>query len=67
MNSGTQQRSSQEWMISLIILSGIGWLIFTYRVLIAPLIIAGLIAYLLYPSVSWLAKKQGSHGEKSSR
>jgi predicted PurR-regulated permease PerM len=40
----------------ILFLSGIGWLIYTYQVLIGPLIVSGLIAYLLYPGVSWLSK-----------
>jgi len=48
---------AKEIILSLVLLSGLGWLVFTYRVLIGPLIISALIAYLLYPLVSWLSRK----------
>ena len=48
---------AQEFMFYIILLIGIGWLISTYRVLLGPLVISGLIAYLLYPGVTWLSNR----------
>ncbi|MBI9043425.1 MAG: AI-2E family transporter [Anaerolineaceae bacterium] len=46
---------SQDILFYTILLIGFGWLIFTYKVLLGPLIISCLIAYLLYPIVTWLS------------
>jgi predicted PurR-regulated permease PerM len=40
-----------------ILLFGIGWIVFTYQSLLSPLVISCLIAYLLYPGVTWLSNR----------
>ena len=42
--------------ISIIILAGAAWLLYTYRGLIAPLVIAALLAYLLSPLVTLIVR-----------
>ncbi|MCJ7626187.1 MAG: AI-2E family transporter [Anaerolineaceae bacterium] len=57
MKTKNQSKWTQDILLYAILLAGIGWLIFTYKVLLGPLIISGLIAYLLYPLVTWLADR----------
>jgi predicted PurR-regulated permease PerM len=45
----------QDQLYYAILIFGIGWLIFTYQVLLGPLVISLLIAYLLYPGVTWIS------------
>lgn len=51
------KKLAQDQIFYVVILFGITGLIFTYRVLIGPLVIAALLAYLLYPGVTWIAKR----------
>ncbi len=57
MNTKNQSTFAREFLLNLILFSGIIWLIYTYRVLLGPLVISGLISYLLYPGVTWLSKR----------
>ncbi|MGD8751487.1 MAG: AI-2E family transporter [Anaerolineales bacterium] len=56
MNVENQSIIARDLILYLILLSGFGWLLFTYQALISPLVISGLIAYLLYPGVTWLSE-----------
>lgn len=47
---------ARDLLFYIVILIGVCGLIFTYRLLIGPLVIAMLLAYLLHPGVSWFAK-----------
>lgn len=51
------KKLAQDFVFYILMFLGIGGLIFTYRVLIGPLVIAALLAYLLYPGVTWIAKR----------
>jgi len=53
----TNSKSSQELIVSAVLLIGMGWLVYTYQVLLGPLVISCLIAYLLYPGVTWIANR----------
>jgi len=55
MKKKKQSSVAQEVLLYASLFSGFGWLISTYRVLFGPLIISGLISYLLYPGVTWIA------------
>ncbi len=57
MKSKIESGQAMEFVFYAILLSVIGWLIYTYRVLFGPLIISALLAYLLYPGVTWLSKR----------
>ncbi|MBU1659973.1 MAG: AI-2E family transporter [Chloroflexi bacterium] len=57
MKTKNQSKMAQEIMLYIILLSGFGWLVYTYQVLLGPLVISGLIAYLLYPGVTWLSDR----------
>lgn len=57
MKKSKQVETPKRSTNNLAMLLGIGLLIYTYRVLIGPLIISALIAYLLYPGVTWLSKR----------
>jgi len=54
MNNQGSLRQGVSYAILLII---VGLLLYAYRVLLAPLFISCLIAYLLYPMVTWLANR----------
>lgn len=49
--------SPKEFLYYAIVLIIALWLIYTYQILFGPLIVSALVAYLLYPSVTWLSKK----------
>jgi predicted PurR-regulated permease PerM len=51
------KKFAQDLIFYAAILVGIGGLIYIYRVLIGPLVIAALLAYLLYPGVTWIKKR----------
>lgn len=51
------KKLAQDLIFYLLVLFGIGGLVYTYRILLGPLVIAALLAYLLYPGVTWLAKR----------
>ena len=55
MKSKDQSTLNREFIVSFILVISLFWLIYTYRVLISPLIISCLIAYILYPVVTWLS------------
>lgn len=57
MEKQTELNIVLELVFFAIVLFLIGWLIYTYQVIFGPLIIASLLAYLLYPSVTWLSKR----------
>lgn len=59
METSDQSKILQDILLYVFVLLGLGWLVYTYAVLIGPLIIACLIAYLLYPGVTWLSSKTG--------
>ena len=48
---------ARDLMFYIALLIGVCGLIFTYRLLIGPLVIAVLLAYLLQPGISWIAKQ----------
>jgi predicted PurR-regulated permease PerM len=52
-----QSKMVKDLLIYTLLIFGIGWVIYTYQVLFSPLIIACLIAYLLYPSVTWISDR----------
>lgn len=47
--------AAQDILFLILLAAGLGWLVFTYRILISPLIVSGLLAYLLYPILTWLS------------
>lgn len=51
------KKLAQDLFFYFLVLFGIGGLVYAYRILLGPLVIAGLLAYLLYPGVTWLAKR----------
>lgn len=57
MKTKTQSLLAQELFLYAVLLAGMGWLIHTYQVLLGPLVISCLIAYLLYPVVTWLSNR----------
>lgn len=58
MQTVNQSKLVQDTLLYTIVLFGIiSWLIFTYQVLLGPLIISCLIAYLLYPGVTWISNR----------
>ena len=57
MKTKNQSELAQELLLYAILFSGVGWIISTYKVLFGPLIISCLIAYLLYPGVTWIADR----------
>jgi predicted PurR-regulated permease PerM len=57
MKSKNQPSITKDLILYSIIFLLVVWLFFTYRILLGPLIIAGLTAYILYPGVNWLAKR----------
>ena len=57
MKTKNQSRLTQDLLFSAILLFGFGWLIYTYQVLLGPLVISGLIAYIIYPGVTWLESR----------
>ena len=61
MNSKINSKIALEFVFFTVILLIIGWFILTYKVLFGPLIISALIAYLLYPGVTWLSKRTKIH------
>jgi predicted PurR-regulated permease PerM len=48
---------AQDFFLYGVLLIGLGWLVYTYQVLLGPLVISGLIAYLLNPIVNWLSNR----------
>lgn len=48
---------ARDLMFYIVLPIGVCGLIFTYRLLIGPLVIAVLLAYLLQPGISWIAKQ----------
>ncbi len=56
MKIKNQSTLARELLTYLILFSGVIWLLYTYQVLLGPLIISALLAYLLYPGVTWLSK-----------
>ena len=57
MQKADSTKLVKDLLLSALLIFGIGWLIFTYHVLLGPLIIACLIAYLLYPGVTWISNR----------
>jgi len=57
METNKQSRLTQDVLLTILLLFGIGWLIYTYQVLFGPLIISGIITYLLYSVVTWLSER----------
>jgi len=57
MKTKAQSKLAQELLLYTLLLIMFGWLIYTYKVLLGPLVISGLIAYLLYPGVSLISKR----------
>jgi predicted PurR-regulated permease PerM len=56
MATDSKSFSPQDYLFYTLFLLISTWLIYTFRVLFGPLIISALIAYLLYPAVTWLSK-----------
>jgi predicted PurR-regulated permease PerM len=48
---------ARDLMFYIVLLIGVCGLIFTYRLLIGALVISLLLAYLLHPGISWIAKQ----------
>ena len=61
MRSKIDSSNALEFVFYLILLVIVGWLIYTFQVVIGPLIISSLIAYLLYPGVTWLSNRTKIH------
>ena len=57
MKTKNQSKLAQDLLLYAILLLGFGWLIYTYQVLLGPLVISGLIAYIIYPGVTWLDER----------
>ena len=55
MESNQRSSFTREFSFLIVLFAGIGWLIFNYQVLFGPLIISGLISYLLYPLATWIS------------
>jgi predicted PurR-regulated permease PerM len=54
MKTKKQSIFAQELILYTVLLIVFGWLIYTYQVLLGPMVISGLIAYIIYPGVTWL-------------
>lgn len=61
MKLKTNSNTPLEFVFYAALLFIVGWLIYTYQVVIGPLIISALIAYLLYPGVTWLSNHTRIH------
>ena len=59
MKNSNQSTNSQDVIFNIIMLLGAGLVIYNYSILIGPMIISGLVAYLLYPWVTWLSGLAG--------
>lgn len=57
MQTTTQPKTVQDLLLYAFLFFGMGWIFYTYQVLLGPLIISGLIAYLLYPGVTWISDR----------
>jgi predicted PurR-regulated permease PerM len=57
MKKKPEANQSREIVINLLLVFAVGWLVVKYQLLIGPLIISGLVAYLLYPFVTRLSKR----------
>ncbi len=57
MQTSNQSKIVKDLQLYSLLIFGIGWLVFTYQVLLGPLIIASLIAYLLYSGVTWITDR----------
>ena len=57
MKEARTVRFSSDMFLFVVLLAGVGWLLYTYSVLIGPLVISALVAYLLNPFVNFLAKR----------
>jgi len=61
MRSKIDSSNALEFVFYAVLLFIVGWLVYTYQVVIGPLIISALIAYLLYPGVTWLSNRTNIH------
>lgn len=61
MRSKIESSIALEYVFYAVLLFIVGWLIYTYQAVIGPLIISALIAYLLYPGVTWLSNRTKIH------
>jgi predicted PurR-regulated permease PerM len=57
MESKPKSNFAKEIAYYFFLMAAAAWLLVRYQVLIGPLIISGLISYLLYPLVTWLSKR----------
>lgn len=57
MKSIKQPQFALDLALYALLLAGFGWLVYTYGVLLGPLMISALLAYLLYPGVTWLSAR----------
>ncbi|MBN2556759.1 MAG: AI-2E family transporter [Anaerolineales bacterium] len=57
MKANPQTASIRNVIGAAVLLIGMGWLLYTYQVLFGPLLISCILAYLLYPFVTWLSKR----------
>jgi predicted PurR-regulated permease PerM len=48
---------ARDLIVNMVVLLGIGGLVYTFRSLIGPLVVAALLAYLLYPGVTWMVRR----------
>jgi predicted PurR-regulated permease PerM len=55
MKTKKRSRTAQDLVYYMLLIIGVGWLVYTYQVLIGPLIISCVMAYLLFPVVTWLS------------
>ncbi|HSG25575.1 MAG TPA: AI-2E family transporter [Anaerolineales bacterium] len=61
MRSKINSSNPSEFVFYAVLIFIVGWLVYTYQVVIGPLIISALIAYLIYPGVTWLSNRTRIH------